>query len=60
MDDEHFIAIYEWQAETKVVASLSPIPHGKGSRAVLLNLTFNPTGDTLISMGVKEVNFHTL
>jgi len=59
MDDEHFIAIYDWQAKPKVGASLAPIAHGKGSRAVLFNLTFNPTGDTLISMGVKEVNFHT-
>lgn len=58
IDDEHFIAIYDWQAKPKAGTSLAPIAHGKGSRAVLFNLIFNPAADTLISMGVKEVNFH--
>lgn len=59
-DDEHMIAIYDWQAKpSKVGQAVGPIAHGKGSRAVLMSLAFNPAGDQLVSAGIREVNFHS-
>ena len=42
MDDEHMIAIFEWQAKPKKGKVLAPIAHGKGSRANLFSIAFNP------------------
>lgn len=38
MDDEHFIAVFDWQAPLKPGQALAPIAHGKGSRAILFSL----------------------
>jgi uncharacterized protein YjiK len=36
-----------------------PIASGKGSKANILSLAFNPQGNTLVATCVKEVNFFT-
>jgi len=59
VDDEHMIAVYDLLAKRKTGQALAPIAHGKGSRNVLFSLIFDPTNKTLVSAGVKCVNFHT-
>lgn len=58
-DDDHCIAVYEWQAQTKPGETLKPVASGKGSRANILSLGFNPAGTELVATCVKEVNFFT-
>lgn len=42
MDDEHCVAVYEWAAKPKTGQALVPIASGKGTRANILSLGFNP------------------
>lgn len=58
-DDDHTIAIYDWQSKPKTGEALKPIASGKGTRANILSLGFNPTSDQLVATCVKEVNFFT-
>lgn len=44
-DDDHTIAIYDWAAKPKTGEALKPIASGKGTRANILSLGFNTTGD---------------
>ena len=41
MDDDHTIAIYEWQTKLKPGQTYKPIATGKGTRAVIMSLGFN-------------------
>jgi WD40 repeat protein len=59
MDDDHTIAIYDWSAKLKPGQTYKPIASGKGSKANILSLAFNPQGNTLVATCVKEVNFFT-
>jgi WD40 repeat protein len=58
-DDDHSIAIYQWNSQLKPGETLKPISSGKGSRAIILSLGFSPDSSTLIATAVKEVNFYT-
>jgi len=58
-DDDHTIAIYDWQAKLKPGEALKPIATGKGTKANILSLGFNSSNDMLVSTAVKEVNFYT-
>lgn len=58
-DDDHTIAIYDWQQQLKPGQTIKPIASGKGTRANILSLGFNPIGDTLVATAIKEVNFYT-
>jgi hypothetical protein len=58
MDDDHSIAIYEWEAKAKPGVTIKPI-FGKGTRANILSLGFNPTGDKIVATCVKELSFFT-
>lgn len=38
---------------------MKPIASGKGSKANILSLGFNPAGNQLVATAVKEVSFFT-
>lgn len=58
MDDEHQVAIFDWAAKPKgKTGTVAPVAHGKGTRANILSIGFNPTGDQVVATCVKEVNF---
>ena len=59
MDDDHTVAIYDWQKVLKPGETIKPLASGKGTRANIMSLGFNPSGDTLIATAIKEVNFFT-
>lgn len=44
-DDDHNIAIYEWNKKLKAGEVIKPLASGKGTRANILSLGFNSTGD---------------
>ena len=59
-DDDHTIAIYDWNNKpTKPGEQHKPITSGKGTKANILSLGFNPAGTELVATCVKEVNFYT-
>lgn len=58
-DDEHCIAIYSWNAKLKPGETIKPVATGKGTRANILSLGFNPAGNQLVATCVKEVNFYS-
>jgi echinoderm microtubule-associated protein-like 6 len=58
-DDDHSIAVYQWNAKLKPGETLKPVASGKGSRANILSLAFNPAGNQLVATAVKEVGFYT-
>jgi hypothetical protein len=58
-DEDHTIAIYDWKVKLKPGEAYKPIASGKGTRANILSLGFNPAGNMLIATAVKEVNFFT-
>lgn len=43
----------------KTGEALKPVASGKGTKANILSLGFNLTGDQIIATCVKEVNFYT-
>ena len=45
MDDDQMMAIYDWKVPPKKGKALAPIAHGKSTRAKILSLGFNTTGD---------------
>lgn len=58
-DDDHCIAIYEWQTKLKPGEARKPIASGKGTKANILSLGFNLQGNQLVATAVKEVNFYS-
>lgn len=58
-DDDHSIAVYNWSAKLKPGETIKPIASGKGTRANILSLGFNPQGIQLVATAVKEVVFFT-
>jgi len=59
MDDEHNIAVYDLSVKS-TTGAIAPIATGRGSRAILFSLCFSNPANTLVSTGVREVNFHTI
>ena len=56
-DDEHCIAVYNWNAKLKPGETLKPVASGKGTRANILSLGFNPQANQIVATCVKEVCF---
>lgn len=59
MDDDHSVAIYEWNAPLKPGQAIKPVAFGKGTRANILSLGFSPDAQKVVATCVKEVNFFT-
>ena len=59
MDDDHSIAVYEWNAPLKPGQAIKPLAFGKGTRANILSLGFSPDAQTVVATCVKEVDFFT-
>jgi microtubule-associated protein-like 6 len=58
-DDDHSIAVYQWNAKLKPGETCKPLASGKGTRANILSLGFNPQNNQIIATAVKEVVFFT-
>ena len=56
-DDDHCIAVYQLGQTLKPGQTVAPIATGKGTRAQILSLGFNPQGTELVGTCVKEVDF---
>jgi len=57
-DDDHCIAVYAgWNAPMKPGQVLKPLATGKGTRANIMSLGFNPESNQLVATCMKEVNF---
>ena len=59
MSDDHSVAIYQIIKLTGNMIKLTEIAKGKGPKAGIMSIGFNPKADTLVATCVKEVNFFT-
>ena len=56
-DDDHSIAVYNWNAKLKPGETIKPIAHGKGTRANIFSLGFTPQNNQIVATCLKEVCF---
>ena len=63
MDDDHCVAIWEWENNEKALKSKgkvqSLVASGKGGRSAFHSMLFSPDESELIGTCVKEVRFYT-
>ena len=63
MDDNHNLAVFEWEKKDKSKRGSGNEPalisHGKGTAAKILSLTFNSSEDMIAATALKEVKFFT-
>lgn len=63
MDDDHCVAIYEWEKNEAQMKKKGGTPailaSGKGSRSPFFSLCFSPKEDELVGTCAKEVRFFT-
>ena len=63
MDDEHWVAIYDWEKNEKAIKSKGKksalIASGKGGRSAFFSLVFSPREDQLVGCCNKEVKFYS-
>jgi hypothetical protein len=55
VDDDHCVAIFKWQDQPKD-GKIVPLANGKGSKASIMTLQFDPEGNNVYAGCVKEAN----
>jgi hypothetical protein len=51
------VFVFNWKAPVKAGSVLQPFAQGAGTRAVIMSLGFNDTGDAVVATCIKAVTF---